>query len=162
MVDRSERSCHSPLPGFRAQVHQRCPPCFSAVCSQRKVHDPCYQCAHVVDICLHFRRKVLGILDHPHILKYFGHDSDPAPPTIHLLLEYCSGGSLGDSIRTYRRHGTFLPAKNVRMYLEQLVSALDYCHYRLGSNVVLHRDLKPDNGTLFPAHVHVDPHVESS
>ena len=54
-----------------------------------------------------------------------------------MLMEYVSGGELFGYLRNVQR----IPTKHARMYLAELVLALEYLH----ENNIVYRDLKPEN-----------------
>lgn len=54
-------------------------------------------------------------------------------------MEFASGGSLYDQLKIYKK----LPEHMVKKYIKDVVSALEYLHYR--KNPILHRDIKPEN-----------------
>jgi serine/threonine protein kinase len=58
-----------------------------------------------------------------------------------VLMEYCSGGDLTQTINNHLQDKKHIPEDTVRRYLTQLMSALEYCR----KANVLHRDLKPSN-----------------
>ncbi|CAN1141369.1 Mitogen-activated protein kinase kinase kinase 20 [Linum perenne] len=66
-----------------------------------------------------------------------------APVTYDLLLEYASGGSLTNVIKSY---GGGIPEKLVRDYTRELLKALCIIH----SHGYTHCDIKPDNILVFP------------
>jgi NIMA (never in mitosis gene a)-related kinase len=84
-------------------------------------------------------------------------------------MEYCGGGDLSSVIKQAIKHNRPIPEETVWNYFMQILLALHHCHHpnghaRNGSGSglggametdsgerrtqVLHRDLKPDNGTL--------------
>lgn len=83
-----------------------------------------------------FRREIqmLGALSHPHIASLhnaFHHDGQ-----LIMVMELVSGETLrSKSVRT------LLSVPQVLRYARQILSALDYAHYR----GVVHRDIKPSN-----------------
>ncbi len=76
-------------------------------------------------------------LDHPHIVRYItkGRDNDG----FYFLTEYVDGETLNDFIAHHPAY--FQEKENVRKFIEQLLSALQYLHNRQ----ILHLDLKPGN-----------------
>jgi len=80
-------------------------------------------------------RTVMMRLSHPYIvaLRY----AFQTPDRLFLISDYCAGGEL---FLTLRKHGLMLEDA-ARLYLGEVVLALDYMH----SRGVLHRDLKPEN-----------------
>ncbi|KAF5738588.1 CBL-interacting serine/threonine-protein kinase 7-like [Tripterygium wilfordii] len=72
---------------------------------------------------------------HPNILKI--HEVMATKTKIYLVMELASGGELFSKVLRSGR----LKESSARMYFQQLVSALHFCH----QNGVAHRDLKPQN-----------------
>ena len=88
-----------------------------------------------------FRReaRVLSELDHPHIIHVY--ESVVELDQAYIVMEYLSGGTLAEKLKTYSDRKESLPIENVLQILEPIASAVDYAHeYGL-----VHRDLKPAN-----------------
>lgn len=83
-----------------------------------------------------FRKEARAIaaLDHPNILLI--HDFGMVKNSVYLVMPYVSGGTFSARMKQGR-----LTLDEIRFYLEQISSALDYAHER---NIV-HRDIKPTN-----------------
>ena len=79
--------------------------------------------------------EVLHALQHPNVLRIYEVYEDLK--YIHVVSEYCEGGSLLD--RVCRK--SYLSEKQSAKYARQLFSAIHYMHNR----GYIHRDLKPDN-----------------
>jgi len=79
--------------------------------------------------------SLLKKLKHPHIveMKEFAWDSN----YIYIIMDYCGGGDLSH----YIRNNCQLSEPVVKLFLQQLASALQY----LRENNVSHMDLKPQN-----------------
>ena len=70
--------------------------------------------------------KILSLLDHPNIVRLFDY----------LIMELCTGGNLISRMGKKR-----LKEKQAAVLMEQVVSAIAYCHEK----GICHRDLKPQN-----------------
>jgi serine/threonine protein kinase len=116
--------------------------------------------------------SILKELKHPNIVQYFEREHLKASQDLHLYMEYCGNGDLGQVIKDYKTRDEMPPENFVWSILTQLVTALYRCHngvdppevgdnwFGLGGAVkqakapgkpaktftVLHRDLKPENG----------------
>ncbi|EER05713.1 Calcium-dependent protein kinase, putative [Perkinsus marinus ATCC 50983] len=83
---------------------------------------------------------LLKSLDHPNILKLFETYVDGS--NMYLIMELCEGGSLQNRIDYhYERLHSPMTEGQVAMYMQQILSAIAYCH----KQGILHRDLKPEN-----------------
>lgn len=119
---------------------------------------------------LHAEFSILASLRHPNIVAYYHRDHLKATQELHLYMEYCGGGDLGQVIKELRTANQVADEGFVWSVVSQLTSALYRCHYGeapplVGDNVmaapkrrttlrtknqvmILHRDLKPENGRL--------------
>lgn len=79
--------------------------------------------------------NILKGLDHPNICKLIEHFEDTK--NFYLVTEFCAGGELFDRIQKF----DFFSEEQASEYMQQLLSALVYCH----SLNIMHRDLKPEN-----------------
>jgi NIMA (never in mitosis gene a)-related kinase len=120
--------------------------------------------------------SILKELKHPNIVQYFERDHLKTTQDLHLYMEYCGNGDLGQVIKRYKHKNERAPEGFVWSIFSQLVTALYKCHKgidppevtdswygledtksrnSLKSKVgqtkycVLHRDLKPENGKCF-------------
>ncbi|KAI4304419.1 hypothetical protein MLD38_039933 [Melastoma candidum] len=78
--------------------------------------------------------SILRRLRHPNIVHLF--EVMATKSKIYFVMEYVRGGELFNKVSKGR-----LPESQARAYLQQLVSAVSFCHAR----GVYHRDLKPEN-----------------
>ena len=81
--------------------------------------------------------------DHPNIVSL--HAAWSYRATLHIVMEYCPGGSLDKFIAFGRTHPDYkhgFPVLKVLHYVQELSGALAYCHHSLR---IVHRDLKPAN-----------------
>jgi|GEM_PF-4912486 len=76
-------------------------------------------------------------LDHPNIVRYVQKDDDTEG--FYILSEYIEGLTLNDFLETYPDF--FKKKSNLKKFISQLLSALEYLHERQ----ILHLDLKPEN-----------------
>ena len=78
--------------------------------------------------------KILAMLDHPNILRLFEVIEDEK--NIYLIMELCTGGELLSRMKNNR-----YKEKEAAKLMEQIVSAVAYCHEK----GICHWDLKPHN-----------------
>jgi len=87
---------------------------------------------------------LLKQLEHPYIVRYLDHfvRADPTHGDIlHIIMEYCSAGSLKDQIEAQTELNRPFGVETVRRWLLQLMLALRFVHEQR----VIHRDIKPAN-----------------
>jgi serine/threonine protein kinase len=84
-----------------------------------------------------FRNEIrtLDSLDHPNIVQVIAASVTHDPP--YLVMEYISGGTLRDQLKTKEK----LSPREVRKICHELLSALELAHER----GIVHGDLKPEN-----------------
>lgn len=122
---------------------------------------------------LHAEFSILASLRHPNIVAYYHRHHLKDTQDLHLYMEYCGGGDLSKIIRNLIAKNQYAEEAFVWSIFSQLATALYRCHYGVdppeaGTNVlgltgevkppqglrsknqvmILHRDLKPDNGKL--------------
>ena len=88
----------------------------------------------------HNEVKVLKLLKHPNIIAFEA--SHVIDGNLCVVMEYASGGDLGEAIAKQAKLGKRFPEEQVRRWLAEIVSAMAHCHHDLH---LLHRDLKPAN-----------------
>uniref|UniRef100_A0A6N2KJ56 non-specific serine/threonine protein kinase n=1 Tax=Salix viminalis TaxID=40686 RepID=A0A6N2KJ56_SALVM len=79
--------------------------------------------------------STMKLIRHPNVVRM--HEVMASKTKIYIVLEFVTGGELFDKIASKGR----LKEDEARMYFQQLINAVDYCH----SRGVCHRDLKPEN-----------------
>lgn len=84
---------------------------------------------------VYLERRILTEITHPFIVGFKG--SFQTEKKLYFLLEYCPGGDL---YKLLDNHGR-LAEEAVRMYVAQILLALEYLH----SKGILYRDLRPEN-----------------
>lgn len=60
---------------------------------------------------------------------------------IYVVMEYCAGGSLRDSINTKKKEAESFTEKQVAWVMNQLMRGIAFMH----ANKICHRDIKPEN-----------------
>ena len=83
-------------------------------------------------------RNVLSITKHPFIVGL--HYAFQTAERLYIIMEYCPGGDLGQTLRRERR----FTEDRARIYLAEILLALEDLHRR----DIIFRDLKPDNVVL--------------
>jgi serine/threonine protein kinase len=96
--------------------------------------------------------KVLQLLQHPNIVRYYEHFTDDED-YINIVMEYCPLGDLDKYIEARRKAQQPLKVKDVLFISFQILAAVRHLH----ENGILHRDLKPANIFL----TQVSPDVSS-
>lgn len=86
--------------------------------------------------------KLLRQLSHPNIVKHLQTDVSEAGDSVHVLMEYVSGGSLKAIVKKYASLDELI----IKRYSEQVLQGLAYLH----SHRIIHRDLKGANILLTP------------
>ena len=79
--------------------------------------------------------RTMKLLHHPNIVRIF--EVIGTKTKIYIVMEYVTGGQLSDKLCYW----TKLSETDARRLFQQLIDAIDHCHYR----GVYHRDLKPQN-----------------
>ena len=79
---------------------------------------------------------------HCSLISLYYYSLKPEEHKLHMYYEYCSGGSL-ESLIPKGKLGS-LPESFIWLVFIQLAEALEVLHY-LGTQKVVHRDVKPDN-----------------
>ncbi|KAF9585412.1 G2-specific serine/threonine protein kinase [Lunasporangiospora selenospora] len=100
--------------------------------------------------------NILKDLKHPNIVEFLERMIDREHCFIYIFMEYCEGGDLAAVIKRHKEMNVPIPEEFVWNIMTQLVMALHECHCGVIYNEktkestprqILHRDLKPDNGT---------------
>lgn len=78
-------------------------------------------------------------LSHPHIIAYVGSFLERG--SLHIVMEFASGGDLQCLIRRHVQASTFLSEERLWKFLIQLTQGLQHAHTRR----ILHRDIKASN-----------------
>ena len=84
---------------------------------------------------------IMSLFDHPNVVKVYGACTDARAGAMLLLMECCSGGSVGDL------SGQVIQP-SIGRCLEiaiDIAQGMDYLHSRLQGVCAMHRDLKPSN-----------------
>jgi len=112
--------------------------------------------------------SILKELRHPNIVAYYEREHIKLSQDLHLYMEYCGNGDLGQVIKRLKGKNQYAEEEFVWTVFAQLVSALYRCHYgedppdvghdflglapdakprKTSSDrpMILHRDLKPEN-----------------
>jgi len=85
-------------------------------------------------------RNVLSAMNHPFIVRLnYAFQNETK---LFLVMDYCPGGDLGKLLSKRKA----LPEDEARMYISELILAFEALH----KNMIVFRDLKPDNVVLDP------------
>ncbi|KAJ5071038.1 serine/threonine-protein kinase tnni3k-related [Anaeramoeba ignava] len=90
-----------------------------------------------------FQREIgiLGICDHPNIVKMIGYDFHQNYPFPIIALEYLQRGNLRSRLQKLKQKKLVLKPKTIIQYAKDIATAMKYLH----SKNILHRDLKSSN-----------------
>ena len=88
--------------------------------------------------------NILRELHHPNIVKYYDRIIDKKNTKIYIIMEYCSGGDIGQLIKRCRRNREFIDEEIIWKIFIQVILALNACH-NFKEGKILHRDIKPSN-----------------
>lgn len=81
-----------------------------------------------------------------YIIKLIDVIDDPTNKTIHIIMEYCTGGDLQSKIRKYRVSNEYITEKDIWIIIAQLAIALHKCHVPDdGGPTIIHHDVKAEN-----------------
>jgi len=84
--------------------------------------------------------EFLKVADHPNVIRYYETFEDMTH--LHLVMEMCSGGSLGELIKaSHENHGPGMQERDLARVMVQMLRSVAYCHH----HSIVHRDLKPQN-----------------
>lgn len=78
---------------------------------------------------------VLGMLDHPYVVKYYG--IEVHRDKVYIFMEFCPGGSVANLLE----HGRITDENVLQVYAWEMLQGLAYLH----SKGVVHRDVKPES-----------------
>ena len=88
--------------------------------------------------------NILRELHHPNIVTYYDRIIDKKNTKIYIIMEYCSGGDIGQLIKRCRRNRELIEEEIIWKIFIQVILALNACHNFKGGKI-LHRDIKPSN-----------------
>jgi NIMA (never in mitosis gene a)-related kinase 1/4/5 len=89
--------------------------------------------------CCQLESRLLESLDHPNIVRY--KDTFLEPGLLIIVMEYCTGGDLGQLIKSHKQKNSYFPESQIVDWMKQLLAALKY----LDSKRIIHRDIKSSN-----------------
>ena len=81
--------------------------------------------------------QTMAALHHPHLVRLLGACWKNGPDQLAIVLEYCSGGTLGDWL--IAAHSPPIAS------MQALASCCRYLHHELAAGPLIHRDIKPAN-----------------
>lgn len=88
--------------------------------------------------------EILKTTDHPNIVRL--HEVYEDEEKLCLVLQFCSGGTLLDHIRSTHKSGRGFDEEELKDLTINMLQAISYCH----SHNIVHRDIKPTNFMFAP------------
>ena len=88
--------------------------------------------------------NILRELHHPNIVKYYDRIIDKKNTKIYIMMEYCSGGDIGNLIKRCKKNKELIEEDIILKIFTQVLLALNYIH-TFKNGKILHRDIKPSN-----------------
>jgi len=88
--------------------------------------------------------NILRELRHPNIVRYYDRIIDKQNQKIWIVMEYCEGGDMLQTIKKLKKEKGRLDEETVWKFFMQIVLALHEIHRRKEGKI-LHRDIKPAN-----------------
>ena len=88
--------------------------------------------------------NILRELHHPNIVKYYDRIIDKKNTKIYIIMEYCSGGDIGNLIKRCKKNKELIEEDIILKIFTQVLLALNYIH-TFKNGKILHRDIKPSN-----------------
>ena len=85
--------------------------------------------------------KLLTMLDHPNIVKCYGHFWNDDQNILYIVLEFCDNGDLHHKLIRHRHGHVYLSESYIWSLFHQLALGLKHLH----ENGVVHRDIKSLN-----------------
>lgn len=92
--------------------------------------------------------NILRELRNPFVVRYHDRIVDKPRTRLYIIMEHCSGGDLGRTIKKARTNRAHIDEGFIWKIFAQVVLALKECHRRVEGGEckpILHRDLKPAN-----------------
>jgi len=100
--------------------------------------------SHQASESLDIEIENLRLLDHPHIVKMYEFCMDDN--NFYIVMDFCSGGELGHTIRKRALTREYLPEIWVARVMQQLLMAIAHVH----AHGIVHLDIKSANIMLMP------------
>jgi serine/threonine protein kinase len=89
--------------------------------------------------------RIIAQLDHPNVIRMYEFFEDET--SIHIIMEYCSGGDILTKIKKAIKNGYRIQSEYIRSVLQQILRSLAF----MNGQRVIHKDLKPENVMLMPS-----------
>ncbi|XP_058639019.1 uncharacterized protein LOC131544660 isoform X1 [Onychostoma macrolepis] len=87
--------------------------------------------------------KILKRMNCGYIVSYVESFEDVEAKLFYIVMEYCAGGDLYNTMKTQKEHTGYFEEKQILDWFVQICLALQYIHDERRN--ILHRDIKPQN-----------------